>query len=148
MTHKYRLEIWNTKAYCSKIFYNSFVLYSKDSKINRENFKTINVKFDKENNTIFSPDIISEINKKILFWDNKIFLICTWKIFLKWMHILPVFHFCFKGDWCKFSIKLFLFFFKCITSIQLEKLNIIYKAFTITRIINNNLAEGKIHTMK
>lgn len=49
----------------------------------------------------------------------------------------------------KFSIKLFLFFKNVrITSIQLEKLNIIYKAFTITRIINNNLAEGKIHTMK
>lgn len=49
----------------------------------------------------------------------------------------------------KFSIKLFLFFLNVrITSIQLEKLNIIYKAFTITRIINNNLAEGKIHTMK
>lgn len=49
----------------------------------------------------------------------------------------------------KFSIKLFLFFKNVrITSIQLEKLKIIYKAFTITRIINNNLAEGKIHTMK
>lgn len=49
----------------------------------------------------------------------------------------------------KFSIKLFLFFKNVrITSIQLEKLNIIYKAFTISRIINNNLAEGKIHTMK